>query len=71
MNNKIASPSFLLEDLLEAFPTTELLQPLFRSELVVLVVGFLPLPWVQRHTGKGVGVGEKEGMGLGWPLGGK
>lgn len=26
---------------------------------------------MQRHTGKGVDVGEKKGMGLGWPLGGK
>jgi len=34
-------------------------------------MGFLSLPWVQRHTGKGVDVGEKKGMGLGWPLGGK
>lgn len=56
---------------LEAFPTTELLQLLFPSELVVLVMGFLSLPWVQRHTGKGVDVGEKGGMGLEWPLGGK
>lgn len=56
---------------LEAFPTTELLQLLFGSELVVLVMGFLSLPWVQRHTGKGVDVGEKDGMGLEWPLGGK
>lgn len=57
VNGKIALPGFLLE-CLKALPTGDLSQFLFHPELVVLVTGFLSLPWMQRHVGKGVDVAE-------------
>lgn len=56
VNSKIALLVF--SECLKALPTGDLSQCLFHPELVVLVTGFLSLPWMQRHVGKGVDVGE-------------
>lgn len=49
----------------------DLLQLLFHSELVVLVMGFLRLPGYKGMLEKGWVLERKGGGGLGWGLGGK